>query len=38
MRGVERFEDDVLVVSIDRLTVALRVAARMRSSDAHCSD
>lgn len=38
MRGVERCEDDVLVVSIDRLTVALRVAARMRPSDAHRSD
>jgi Nuclease-related domain len=31
MRGVERCEDDVLVVSIDRLTPVLRVAARMRS-------
>jgi hypothetical protein len=27
--GVERFEDDVLVVSIDRLTTLLRVAAAM---------
>jgi len=32
MRGVERVEDDVLVVSIDRLTPSLRVAARMPSS------
>jgi Nuclease-related domain len=31
MRRVERCEDDVLVVSIDRLTPVLRVAARMRS-------
>jgi hypothetical protein len=29
-RGVERVEDDVLVVSIDRLTHVLRVAAGMR--------
>jgi hypothetical protein len=29
-RGVERVEHDVLVVSIDRLTHVLRVAARMR--------
>jgi hypothetical protein len=28
-RGVERVEDDVLVVSIDRLTHVLRVAAGM---------
>jgi hypothetical protein len=36
-RGVERVEDDVLVVSIDRLTYVLRLAARMgrdvRSTD-----
>jgi hypothetical protein len=31
MRGVERCEDDVLVVSIDRLTPVLLVAARMHS-------
>ncbi len=31
MRGVERCEGDVLVVSIDRLTPVLLVAARMRS-------
>jgi hypothetical protein len=31
MRGVERSEDDVLVISIDRLIPALRVAARIRS-------
>jgi Nuclease-related domain len=34
MRGVERFEHDVLVLSIDRLTVALRGAVRMRPPDA----
>jgi hypothetical protein len=28
-RGVERVEDDVLVVSIDRLTYVLRLAAGM---------
>jgi hypothetical protein len=33
-RGVERLEDDVLVVSIERLTRVLRVAARIGSSDA----
>jgi hypothetical protein len=33
-RGVERLEHDVLVVSIDRLTPELRVAARMLSSAA----
>ncbi len=36
-RGVERVEDDVLVVSIDRLTYVIRLAARMgrdvRSTD-----
>jgi hypothetical protein len=31
MRGVERCEDDVLVISIDRLTPMLRIAARIRS-------
>jgi hypothetical protein len=31
MRGVERVEDDVLVVSIDRLVPRLSVAARIRS-------
>jgi hypothetical protein len=31
MRGVERCEDDVIVVSIDRLTPVLLAAARMRS-------
>jgi Nuclease-related domain len=31
MRGVDRVEDDVLVVSIDRLIPLLSVAARMRS-------
>jgi len=31
--GVERCEDDVLVVSIDRLLPVLRVAARMRTAD-----
>jgi len=31
MRGVERVEDGVLVVSIDRLIPLLSVAARMRS-------
>jgi hypothetical protein len=35
MHGVERCEEDVLVVSIDRLTPVLRVAARMRT-DARC--
>jgi Nuclease-related domain len=30
MRGVERLEQDVVVVSIDRLTTVLRAAARMR--------
>lgn len=29
-RGIERLEESVLVVSIDRLTHVLRVAARMR--------
>jgi hypothetical protein len=28
-RGVERVEDDVLVVSVDRLTDVLRAAARL---------
>jgi hypothetical protein len=30
MRGVERCEDDVLVVSVDRLVSVLRIAARVR--------
>ena len=34
-RGVERVEQDVLVVSIDRLTDVLRVAERMCSDWAH---
>ena len=34
-RGVERVEQDVLVVSIDRLTEVLRVAERMCSNWAH---
>ena len=37
MRGVECWEGDVLVVSIDRLTRVLRLAGRMRSSDAQLS-
>ncbi|HWD73501.1 MAG TPA: NERD domain-containing protein [Solirubrobacteraceae bacterium] len=35
MRGVERSEDDVLVISIDRLIPVLRVAARIRAADGH---
>jgi hypothetical protein len=31
VRGVQRVESDVLVVSIDRLIAALRPVARMRS-------
>jgi hypothetical protein len=34
-RSVERVEDDVLVVSIDRLTSVLRIAAAMASARAH---
>jgi hypothetical protein len=34
LRGVERLERDVLVVSIDRLVPVLRRAVRMHSSDA----
>jgi hypothetical protein len=33
VRGVERCEDDVLVVSIDRLIPVLRIAALMRAAD-----
>jgi Nuclease-related domain len=37
-RSVERVEDDVLVVSIDRLTHVLRVAAGVRPDRLHSAD
>jgi hypothetical protein len=37
-RGVERVEHDVLIVSIDRLTHVLRVAAGVRRSRRHSAD
>ena len=38
VRGVERVEHDVLVVSIDRLAHVLRVAAGMRPQAPHAAD